>query len=74
MPKLPRISGVEFSRALHRDGFVIIKQTGSHAMHEHPGRGIKVGVIMTPKDLKTRTLNRMRKQAGLTTERLIALL
>mgnify|MGYP001587667754 CR=1 FL=1 len=45
MPKLPRLTGGELCKIAEKLGFNFIRQTGSHAVYEHPdGRKIVIPV------------------------------
>jgi predicted RNA binding protein YcfA (HicA-like mRNA interferase family) len=74
-PKAPRITALELLKALHRDGWLKVRQTGSHALLKHNtkyGRvtvPIHAGVIIKPKTLET-----ILKQANLSIDDLRELL
>ena len=73
-PKLPRVTSTELRRALRRDGWVEIRQTGSHIVLEHPS---KPGLVVIPQHrgtLHTGTIASALRQAGLTAHDLINLL
>jgi predicted RNA binding protein YcfA (HicA-like mRNA interferase family) len=73
-PKLPRVTAAELRRALRRDGWVEIRQTGSHVVLEHPA---KPGLVVVPRHrgtLHPGTIAAALRQAGLTAEDLINLL
>ena len=73
--RLPRITAAELLRALQRDGWQVVRQSGSHAALKHSvkkGRvtiPIHVGVILKPK-----TLSAILDQAEMTAEELRKLL
>jgi predicted RNA binding protein YcfA (HicA-like mRNA interferase family) len=56
-PRLPRITASELIRALHRDGWFDVRQSGSHLVLRHatkPGRVVvpwHSGAILKPKIL-----------------------
>jgi predicted RNA binding protein YcfA (HicA-like mRNA interferase family) len=57
VPKLPRLTADKLARALLRTGFVVVRQSGSHRIYEHPdGRRCTVafhsGQILPPKTLR----------------------
>jgi len=54
--------------ALRRAGFVVDHQTGSHAILYRPGHPNPVTVPIHSGDLKTGTLLRIVKDAGLTVD------
>jgi predicted RNA binding protein YcfA (HicA-like mRNA interferase family) len=68
-PKLPRITATELLRALHRDGWQEVRQSGSHVTMKHP---TKPGHVTVPRHasvtLKPKTLATILGQAGLTVE------
>jgi predicted RNA binding protein YcfA (HicA-like mRNA interferase family) len=74
-PKLPRITAAELLRALRRDGWQQVRQSGSHVTLMHSA---KPGHITVPKHanvtLKPKTLTSILEQAGLTTDDLRELL
>ncbi len=74
-PKLPRITAVELLRALRRDGWQQVRQSGSHVTLKHPK---KAGHVTVPKHasviLKPKTLESILEQAGLTADNLRELL
>ncbi len=75
--KLPRdLDGRELVRALVRAGFVVDRQSGSHAVLLHPtdpNRELVVP-IHPGRPIPPGTLNRILKRAGLTPEDLLRLL
>ena len=74
-PRLPHITAVELLRALKRDGWQRVRQSGSHLTMKHPH---KPGVVIVPMHatvtLKPKTLATILKQAGLTVDELLELL
>jgi predicted RNA binding protein YcfA (HicA-like mRNA interferase family) len=60
--------------ALRRAGFEVDHQSGSHAILYKPGHANPVTVPIHARDLKTGTLRRIIKDAGLTVEQFTALL
>lgn len=74
-PRSPRINAVEMLKALGRDGWQAIRQSGSHITLKHP---TKPGRVTVPKHatmiLKPKTLEAILKQAGLTADDLRKLL
>lgn len=65
--KLPRISGQELIRILKKNGFVAVRQRGDHVRIEKnlPDKTLKL-TIPLHKELKSGTLLRIIKDAGLT--------
>ncbi len=67
--KLPRdLSGEEICRALRRLGFVLVRQTGSHA---HYTKGGLHACVPMHRELKPKTLQSILKQAGISLEELL---
>jgi len=60
-------SGREVVKALHRIGFVVDHQRGSHIFLHNLGRNISV-VIPNHKELKKGTLNSILKKVGIAIE------
>ncbi len=54
----------ELIKLLEKDGFVFVRQTGSHAIFKKPGNKIIV-VPIHSKDIPKGTLNGILKDAGL---------
>jgi predicted RNA binding protein YcfA (HicA-like mRNA interferase family) len=58
-------SSKELIRMIQQDGWYIIRTTGSHHQFKHPS---KLGLVTIPhpkKDLPTKTVKSILKQAGL---------
>lgn len=73
--RLPRVTAAELLRALERDGWVRVRQKGSHVRLHHPNRSGKVTVaVHAGKVVKPGTLRGILEQAGLSAERLKELL
>lgn len=72
---LPLVSGLEVVKALHKAGFAVVRQRGSHVRLEKVlgTNTIKLTVPMH-KELKKGTLARIVKDAGLTVEEFCVLL
>ncbi len=77
MAKAPSVSGKELSAVLEREGFKLVRQTGSHRIYQ---KQTEEGTITIPvpvhsnKPLKKGTLHAIIKKAGITMERLSFLL
>jgi len=74
MPRLPRITAGEASRAVQKVGFTLSRSNGSHMIyHDAQGRRVTIpfhaGKILHPKVLKN-----ILDDAGLTIEQFLALL
>lgn len=67
-PRLPRLSGDDVVRRLHRAGFELISQRGSHRKLRHAdGRTV---IVPMHRELATGTLASILRQAGMTSEEL----
>lgn len=75
MSKLPSLSYRKIIAALKRDGWVIVRQRGSHIrLHKHsPDRTLKL-TVPAHSPVKRSTLARILKQAEITPDRLLELL
>ncbi len=67
--KLPQISGIELVKKLQKQGFVVVRQKGSHIRLEK-NLGDKIIKITIPNHptLKKGTLHHILKDAGLSIE------
>jgi predicted RNA binding protein YcfA (HicA-like mRNA interferase family) len=75
MSRVPVLNYDRIVRALQRDGWVVVRQRGSHLrLHKHlPDSTLKLTIPMhTP--IKRSTLSHILKQANLTVEEFNALL
>ena len=74
-PRLPRITPGELLRALHRDGWEEIRQTGSHVQLRHPTKTGRVTVALHgQRTINPKTRTSALRQAGLTVDELQDLL
>jgi predicted RNA binding protein YcfA (HicA-like mRNA interferase family) len=77
MASLPSVSGKELCRVLEKDGYALVRQTGSHHIYQ---KKTEEGAITIPvpvhsnKSLKRGTLMGILRKAGITKERLKFLL
>jgi len=77
MDKLPSISGKDLCSVLEKDGFKMVRQTGSHRIYH---KITEEGAITIPvpvrsnRPLKKGTLHNILKKAGITKEKLKFLL
>ncbi len=71
--KLPQISGRELVKLLMKNGFVIVRQRGSHIRVEKNTKNglIKITIPNHP-EIKKGTLNQIIKSSGLTKEELFS--
>lgn len=68
--KAPRVTAAQVLKALHRHGFTVVRQSGSHRVLRDPsGRRVTVpvhaGLVLHPKVLKS-----IATEAGLTVQEL----
>lgn len=74
-PKLPRVTAAELLRALRQDGWVELRQRGSHVILDHP---VKAGLVVIPmhkgKTLPTGLINSFLDDAGMSADDLRGLL
>lgn len=69
MPKLPVVTGAEMIRALQRDGFVRMRQSGSHVtLHSHRRDRTVPVPSHAGRTLSLGLTRKIIKQAGLTVE------
>ncbi|MDV2496639.1 MAG: type II toxin-antitoxin system HicA family toxin [bacterium] len=75
MTKVPSLSYLKIIRALQRDGWIVIRQKGSHIrLQKRVGdRTLKI-TIPTHRPVKRSTLSHIIKQAELDLERFLELL
>ena len=75
MTKVPSLNYDKVVRALRRDGWVVVRQRGSHIrLHKPlPSETLKL-VIPAHRPIKRSTLSHILKQAQLSTEEFLALL
>lgn len=63
MPKVPVLKPKAVVKILKQEGFVKLRQVGSHLHLYHPQKELRVTVPMHNKDLKRKTLASIFKQA-----------
>jgi predicted RNA binding protein YcfA (HicA-like mRNA interferase family) len=74
-PKKPRITSAQLRRALRRDGWEVVRQSGSHAILKHPKKPGRVTLpIHATVIIKMKTLETILEQVELTVEELQELL
>ncbi len=75
MTKVPSLPYDQIIKALQRDGWVVVRQRGSHVrLQKHTGAETLKLTIPTHRPIKRSTLARILKQAKLTAEDLEELL
>ncbi len=67
MSKLPIISGLEAVKAFNKDGWLMVRQTGSHMIMTKPHIEATLS-IPRHKELDRGTLRKLIKHAGLTVD------
>lgn len=58
-------SSKELIKLIQKDGWYIVRTTGSHHQFKHPSKPGLVTIPHTKKDLPTKTVKSILKQAGL---------
>lgn len=75
MSELPRLSYRRIISALQRDGWVIVRQKGSHIrLHKRTVEGVMKLTIPAHKPVKRSTLRRILRQAEMELEEFLKLL
>lgn len=71
--KLPQISGKELVKILMKNGFVVVRQRGSHIrVEKNTKEGLIKITIPNHPEIKKGTLNQILKSAGLTKEEIFS--
>ena len=73
MARLPVVSGEDAIRAFERDGWRLIRQSGSHIIMTKPGIGVVLS-IPDHRELKRGTLRELIRKAGLDVGDFLALI
>lgn len=67
--KVPSLNYEQVVRALRRDGWVVVRQRGSHIrLHKHAADETLKLVVPAHRPIKRSTLSHILKQAGLTVD------
>jgi predicted RNA binding protein YcfA (HicA-like mRNA interferase family) len=75
MSKVPSVNDDQVIRALHRDGWIVVRQKGSHIRLQKATReGTLKIIVPAHKPIKRSTLSHILKQCRLSTETFIELL
>lgn len=77
MAKLPQIGGHDLCKSLEKDGFIFVRQTGSHKIYQKQTEEGKKTIpvpVHSNRPLKKGTLSNILKKAGISKEKLIFLL
>ena len=73
--KVPSVNYQQAITALHRDGWVVVRQKGSHIrLQKHVGNETLKIIIPAHRPIKRSTLSHILKQAQITVEKFIELL
>lgn len=71
--KLPVVSGSEVIKMLEREGFLVVRQRGSHvSLHKKVNDKTLLVVVPMKKEIKKGTLLSIIKQAGMTREEFLS--
>lgn len=70
MPKLPVVKPKDLIKVFKKNGFRVVRQTGSHARLHHEN-GHKVTIAVHNRPLKKGTLRAILRQAELTVDELL---
>lgn len=68
MPRLPRISGQEATRAFGKFGYEVVRQRGSHVRLRDPSGQRQPLTVPNHRELKSGLLRRLIRDAGLSIE------
>jgi len=75
MSKVPSLNYHAVIKALKQDGWVVVRQRGSHIrLHKHTGDEVLKLTVPAHKPVKRSTLSHILKQAHLDVERFLTLL
>ena len=75
MTKVPSLHYEQVIRALRRDGWVVVRQRGSHIrLHKETPTEVLKLTVPAHRPIKRSTLSHILKQAQLSVEKLISLL
>ena len=71
--KLPVVSGSEVIKMLEKEGFLVVRQRGSHvSLHKKVNDKTLLVVVPMKKEIKKGTLLSIIKQAGMTREEFLS--
>jgi len=74
MTRLPRVTGVDVVRALQQDGFLVVRQKGSHAFLRHADGRATVVPLHAGETIGPGLLSKILRDAGIERERFERLL
>lgn len=77
MDKIGSVSGKQLCRILEKDGYVFVRQTGSHRIYQKNSEDGNITIpipVHSDKPLKKGTFHAILKKAGISRERLSFLL
>jgi predicted RNA binding protein YcfA (HicA-like mRNA interferase family) len=72
MPKLPQIKPLKLLKFFQKQGFIITRQTGSHARLVHPN-GKKITIAIHNKPIAHGTFHSILNQAGMNRDEFLRL-
>ena len=74
MSKVPSLPYTTIVKALQRDGWIVVRQRGSHIrLHKHVGHEVLKVTVPAHRPVKRSTLAHILKQARLSVERFLEL-
>lgn len=73
-PKLPAVKPRQLQRVLEKRGWVLDRVSGSHHIYKHEAMRANLSVPKHNKDMRTGTLNRILKDAGISRDEFVRLL
>ena len=75
MSKVPSLSYIQIVRALQRDGWIVVRQRGSHIrLQKHVGYEVLKITVPAHRPVKSSTLSHILKQAHIDVDRFLELL
>jgi predicted RNA binding protein YcfA (HicA-like mRNA interferase family) len=73
--KVPNLSYIQIVRALQRDGWIVVRQRGSHIrLQKHIGKEVLKITVPAHRPVKSSTLSHILKQARLELDHFLELL
>lgn len=75
MSKVPSLSYIQVVRALQRDGWIVVRQRGSHIrLQKHVGYEVLKITVPAHRPVKSSTLSHILKQAHIEVDKFLELL
>jgi predicted RNA binding protein YcfA (HicA-like mRNA interferase family) len=73
--KVPSLSYIQIVKALQRDGWIVVRQRGSHIrLQKHIGYEVLKITVPAHRPVKSSTLSHILKQAGIDVDQFLELL